>query len=72
MTIDEQEQYLIEAIDSLRRGYEAATRPYIDRLVMLRSLRPAPPIWITIDKIAGTQFCVIDPHTGKLNVPPDS
>ena len=47
---DAEERYLYERLAYLRRGYELAAKPYIDRLVAIRSTRPSPSITLTIDQ----------------------
>lgn len=38
----DEERYLIEQIHRLRESYELAAKPYVDRLVHLRSIQPLP------------------------------
>ena len=38
-----EEQYLYAQLAELRRSYEKAAKPIIDRLVYLKSLEPLPP-----------------------------
>ncbi len=47
---DEEERYLCERLADLRRSYELAAKPYIERLVAIRSIRPAPSITLTLDQ----------------------
>ena len=46
----DEECYLYERLSDLRRSYELAAKPYIERLVQIRSLRPAPSITLTLDQ----------------------
>ena len=46
----DEERYLYERLADLRRSYELAAKPYIERLVKIRSLRPAPSITLTLDQ----------------------
>lgn len=46
----DEERYLYEQLAELRRSYELAAKPYIERLVRIRSLRPAPSITLTLDQ----------------------
>ena len=46
----DEERYLYERLADLRRSYELAAKPYIERLVQIRSLRPAPSITLTPDQ----------------------
>ncbi|MFO0236421.1 MAG: hypothetical protein ACK53Z_00235 [Betaproteobacteria bacterium] len=46
----DEERYLYERLADLRRTYELAAKPYIERLVQIRSLRPAPSIKLTPDQ----------------------
>ena len=41
----DEEQYLLEQIDLLRREYEKVAKPYIDRLAQLQALKPVPPVF---------------------------
>ena len=45
---DEEERYLLDTLDGLRRSYEKAAKPYIDRLVRIRNARPAQPMIVSI------------------------
>lgn len=47
--LDAEERYMIDAIRALQCEYEKAIKPYADRLVYLRSLRPHPPFVIMLD-----------------------
>lgn len=49
--VDAEERYLIDAINALRREYEQAAKPYVDRLVYLRSIR-APRYILSVDEAA--------------------
>lgn len=42
------ERDLIEIIEMIQRDYQKQIEPYVKRLGMLRSLRPAPPIVIDV------------------------
>ena len=48
--LDAEERYHLEAIHALRLQYEAAIKPYVDRLVCLRSIRPQTPFVITVEQ----------------------
>lgn len=45
-----EERYCLQALAELRRSYERDAKPYIDRLVQLRSTRPVPTITLTLDQ----------------------
>lgn len=45
--MDEQERFLVGMIQSIQEQYQQAAKPYVERLVYLRSLRPMPPMIIT-------------------------
>ncbi len=47
---DSEERYLYDRLADLRRSYELAAKPYIERLVAIRSMRPAPSITLTLDQ----------------------
>lgn len=49
-TCADEEALLIEHIKALQREYEAAAKPFVDRLVALRSLRPMPPMLVTYEQ----------------------
>lgn len=42
-----EERYLLEMLAILRESYEKMTKPYIDRLVSIRSMRPTAPMLVT-------------------------
>lgn len=42
----EEERMLIECIEAVRKSYEAAAKPYVNRLISLRNTFP-DPIYIT-------------------------
>ena len=48
---DEAERYLIRKIDELRDGYQMRCEPYMQMLIQLRSIRPAP-VFITAEQFA--------------------
>ena len=41
-----EEQYLIEQIELLQRFYERAAKPFVDRLIYLRTIELPKPIFI--------------------------
>ena len=43
---DAEERYLILQIEAIKLAYELESKPYVDMLVKLRSLRPMPSIII--------------------------
>ena len=43
-----EEQQIIEMIAMVQRDYQRQIQPYVDRLVLLRSLQPPPPICISL------------------------
>lgn len=47
---DEHERFLIGEIQKIQEAYQLAAKPYIDRLMYLRSLRPMPPMFITVEQ----------------------
>lgn len=47
---DAEESYCYQALAELRRSYDAAAKPYIDRLVQIKSMKPAPRIVLTLDQ----------------------
>lgn len=57
-TLDVEECYMLERIRELRLQYEAAIKPYVDRLVYLRSIRPQPPISIALEQAEAAGIAV--------------
>jgi hypothetical protein len=47
---DAEERYLYDRLADLRRSYELAAKPYIERLVAIRSMRTGPGITLTLDQ----------------------
>lgn len=47
---DEHERFLIGEIQKIQEAYQLAAKPYVDRLLALRSLRPTPPMLITAEE----------------------
>lgn len=45
-----EERYCYQALAELRKSYDLAAKPYIDRLVRIQSMRPPPPIMLTLDQ----------------------
>ena len=48
-----EEQYLVNQIDLLRESYEKAAKPYVDRLIQIRSMSLPS---LSIDKAVWEQF----------------
>ena len=48
-----EEQYLLEQISLIRESYEKATKPYVDRLIQIRSMSLSS---FSIDKAVWEQF----------------
>jgi len=48
--IDNEEAYCYEMLAQLRRSYESDAKPYIDRLVKLKSMQTPAPIVLTLDQ----------------------
>ena len=46
----DEEELLIEQIKQLQEAYNRAAKPFVDRLVALRSLRPMPPMLVTYEQ----------------------
>lgn len=57
-TLAAEERHHLEAIHALRLQYEAAIKPYVERLVYLRSIRPHPPIFITLEQAEAAGIAV--------------
>lgn len=47
---DTEERYLLERLAELRKSHELAAKPYIDRLVAIRSMQTTPSITLTLDQ----------------------
>ena len=45
-----EERYLFQTLAELRRAYERDAKPYIDRLVAIRSMRSSVPLVLTLDQ----------------------
>lgn len=45
-----EERYLYDRLAELRRSYELAAKPYIERLVQINSLRTGPSITLTLEQ----------------------
>ncbi len=45
-----EERYLLDRLAELRKDYELAAKPYIDRLVAIRSMQTTPSITLTLDQ----------------------
>ena len=45
-----EERYCYEMLAQLRRSYERDAKPYMDRLVAIKSMRPAQSITLTLDQ----------------------
>lgn len=48
--LDRAERDVIYQIEFLKKCYMTAVKPYADRLIELRSLRPSPPVMIKTGK----------------------
>ena len=46
--LDAQERQLVEKIREIQREYEQVAKPYVDRLVYIRSIRPPAPIYYSV------------------------
>ena len=49
-TSADEEALLIDVLNQLQESYNRAAKPYVDRLVVLRSLRPMPPMLVTYEQ----------------------
>ena len=45
-----EEQHCYQMLAELRQSYERAAKPYIDRLVAIKSMQPSPSITLTVDQ----------------------
>lgn len=48
---DAEERHCYQMLAELRKSYERDAQPYIDRLVAIKSMRPAPSITLTLDQV---------------------
>lgn len=48
--LDAEERFLIDQIRTLQLEYEKAAKPYVERLVLIRSLRPAPRFMLSVEQ----------------------
>lgn len=51
MSDNPEEQYLMDALRILREDYAKAAKPYVDRLVAIRSMR-IEPMYIPIESLS--------------------
>ena len=58
--LDDEEQYCKQRIALLQKEYAAVAKPYIDRLVRIYSLRPAPAIIVTNDQLRAIGLEITD------------
>lgn len=49
-----EEQYLYAQLAELRRSYEKAAKPIVDRLVYLKSIEPPPPWAVAFSEALAT------------------
>jgi len=42
----QEERHLLDILAQIRRAHEEAAKPYVDRLIAIRSLRPPAPIFV--------------------------
>lgn len=54
----QEERHLLDILAQIRRAHEAAAKPYVDRLIAIRSLRQPAPIVLNASKIAGLQIAL--------------
>ena len=45
-----EEVYLYEQIDALRRSYENAIKPYINRLVVIQQMKAPAPMFVSVEQ----------------------
>ena len=53
-----EERYLRETLAILQESYSKAAKPYIDRLVVIRSTRPPAPMMVTREQAEAMGFKV--------------
>ena len=46
----DEEQYCYQVLADLRKSYDAAAKPYIDRLVAIHSMRQPAPMIVTVEQ----------------------
>jgi len=56
--LDDLERMLLGQIDEINREYQRTIKPFVDRLIEIRSLRPLPPFYVVIDTKSGTGITV--------------
>lgn len=54
--VEGEDRYLRAQLARLQREYQAAAKPFIDRLVAIEMLRPPPPIFITKEQAEALGF----------------
>ena len=60
--LDTEEDYLREMVAKLQAEYAKAAAPYIERLVLIYSLRPAPPVIVTLTPEQAEAFRLLMPN----------
>lgn len=50
--MNDEEMYLLQTIYDLKKSYEQAAKPYVDRLVAIRSMQQPKGIILTPDQAA--------------------
>ena len=53
--LEELERHAIEGINDLQRQFELAAKPYVEILMRLRSLRPAPAMIVSLEEFEAMQ-----------------
>jgi len=53
--MDELERHAREAIADIQRQYEAAAKPYVEILMRIHAMRPAPRVVITLEMYEAMQ-----------------
>ena len=48
--MESEERYLRETLAMLQESYAKASKPYIDRLVILQAIKPMPPMVVTFEQ----------------------
>jgi hypothetical protein len=58
----DEERYLRETLGMLRKNYEKAAKPYINRLVEIQAMRPPEPAIVTVAQAKALGGMLAPPH----------
>ena len=68
--LDERERFCKERLIELQRRYHEEAKPWIDQLVAIQRVRPAPPIILTAEQASMVEGVMRQRHPTLFEVPP--